>query len=105
MGRTEQEWVQYLLDNATKQDNGCWICHLRPNTRGYLCLRPGGRKGAKWRAHRFIYHHVKSPVPKQLQVHHSCGNKRCINPGHLLLVELKIIPTSAKVVRHSSVAS
>lgn len=39
--------------------------------------------GDMWRAHRvsFVIHH--GPIPDNLQVHHCCDVKLCVNPKHL----------------------
>jgi hypothetical protein len=36
-------------------------------------------------AHRFAYRFFKGPVPKGLQVQHSCDMRCCVNPDHLKL--------------------
>lgn len=35
-------------------------------------------------AHRFVCELVKGPVPTELDVMHSCNNKLCCNPKHLM---------------------
>lgn len=38
--------------------------------------------------HRVIYEMTYGKIPDGLQVHHKCGNKRCINPKHMQLLTL-----------------
>ncbi|MEU3825206.1 HNH endonuclease signature motif containing protein [Streptomyces sp. NPDC029080] len=43
-------------------------------------------RGRQWKVHRFVYEHLKSPIPAGGVVHHKCANRRCINVDHLQLV-------------------
>jgi len=40
-------------------------------------------------AHRFIYKHAVGEIPNGLQLHHTCGNRLCVNPSHLIPVTAK----------------
>jgi len=40
-------------------------------------------------AHRFIYNHAVGEIPNELQLHHTCENKSCVNPSHLTPVTAK----------------
>lgn len=48
--------------------------------------------GQTFRAGKFIYAHraawedVHGPIPAGMQVHHRCGNRRCVNVEHLDLL-------------------
>ncbi len=62
---------------------GCHIIKshfVQPN--GYVKVK---RNGKEYTAHRWIYQQKKGNIPKGMIVRHSCDNKLCINPDHLLL--------------------
>lgn len=35
-------------------------------------------------AHRVAYENVNGPIGKGLEIHHTCGEKSCVNPDHLV---------------------
>jgi len=44
---------------------------------------PSGRRGEYLYAHRVVFEENFGPIPEGHHVHHTCGNKACINPDHL----------------------
>jgi hypothetical protein len=62
----------YVVDPVT----GCWRWQLF-TSRGY----PRSGKGAP---HRLLYEHMVGPIPAKHDLHHTCPNKDCINPQHLV---------------------
>ena len=72
--------IKYELD-----ENGCHICtsHRCSNSgKGYPSI---AIKGKYWTLSRYIYTINKGEIPKGLLIRHTCDNKKCINPSHLIL--------------------
>jgi HNH endonuclease len=83
--KTNKEIFQTLIAKAKRAENGCLICHIKPNRKGYSNLTVGGRGGDGWRAHRFVWYMVNGPIPENMQVCHSCDVRNCIEIEHLFL--------------------
>ena len=76
----------YLRANSKVDANGCWVWQLSQAGKGYGQVgsnEPGGTKGRY--AHRASYAFFNGPIPKGLQVQHTCHNRACCNPAHLKL--------------------
>ena len=87
-------------------EHGCWVWQ------GY-CL-PGGYgqvtyRRQSWLAHRLSYFRHYGELPEgDLQIHHRCANRACINPDHLeaatpienrRAARTKLDPDKAKQIR------
>lgn len=74
-----------LTDNDHDVDpvTGCWVWRGRVNRDGYG-LR--SRKKGTRLAHRISYEQRVGVIPPGMHLHHTCRNRRCINPAHLSLV-------------------
>lgn len=69
----------YEVDQAT----GCWVWTGAKHPEGYPEVRVEGKIV---RAHRHYYELHKGPLGDGLVVHHTCGNRGCVNPDHLELL-------------------
>lgn len=61
---------------------GCWIWNGKPDQYGEFSFR-----GVPTKAHRLMMHlYSGDQVPWDAHVHHECGRRGCVNPGHLRVV-------------------
>lgn len=67
---------------VTVDESGCHICTSHAaDAGGYPQTK---KKGKAVRLHRVIYEEVHGQVPAGRVVSHSCGNRMCLNPAHLV---------------------
>lgn len=60
---------------------GCWDFRGRLDPDGYGVIT---KERAPYRAHRAAYESWVGPIPSGHLIRHTCDNRRCINPEHLL---------------------
>jgi hypothetical protein len=60
-------------ENYKVNDLGCWIYYTKNGT------------GDSYGPYKAYYEMYKGPVPKGLEIMHTCDNKNCVNPEHLML--------------------
>lgn len=69
--------------HVSKGDD-CWTW-VGPKSLGYGVLSLGGRGSKKERSHRLSYMMHKGEIPEGGLVRHTCHNRDCVNPDHLIL--------------------
>lgn len=68
----KRDYTNYIVDS-----NGCWIYQRRPWRSKVHSYGYGPYKA--------FYNKYKGDVPKGLCIMHTCDNKNCVNPKHLIL--------------------
>lgn len=63
--------------------NNCHICTShKPNGDGYPYLTKNKKH---WRVSRYVYTNTFGEIPNNLIIRHTCDERLCINPKHLIL--------------------
>ena len=81
-GREKKPLWERFWEKVEKGDQ-CWIykgSHGTGNLYGQFRIR-----GKELRAHRLAWQFAFGPIPKGLNVLHSCDNPPCVRPDHLFL--------------------
>jgi hypothetical protein len=68
-----------------RSENECWPWIGRSWTYGYGSISTGGARGPKTTSNRAAWLTKRGPIPEGFVVRHTCHNRACCNPNHLLL--------------------
>jgi len=71
-----------LLEACIEDSNGCWLWQRSVASSGYGQIR---WNYINFRANRASYIAFNGEIPAGMVVRHTCDNKLCINPQHLIL--------------------
>lgn len=80
--------VDKMLRGIVHTKNGCWECDAAGYSHGsgYGRIMVDRSNGSlRDYVHRISYQHFKGHIPSGFVVRHSCDNRRCCNPDHLVL--------------------
>ena len=83
--------VDWALKFCWRSPSDCWIYMRSTDSCGYVQVN-----GVV--AHRLVYEKHVGPIAAGLELDHLCGNRNCLNPGHLEPV------TRAENIRRSNAA-
>jgi len=85
-----QEKLQTQIRQASIHDpeSGCWIWNRQISNSGYGRMAVPGKGGTLTEsAHRISYLAFVGPLKRDDIVQHTCGNRLCVNPDHLVLAK------------------
>jgi len=77
---TEDSWNLFLGKVEINSETNCWIWQ-GATSRGYAKLK---RNGRYFRAARWAWEAVNGPLDSDLEARHTCDNKLCVNPEHIV---------------------
>ena len=78
--------VERIAAKVVVDEGGCHIWQGATSMKGYPQIQTGSMADGTRRprrAHRVLYQALHGPLSQGVDVHHTCGNKLCLNPEHL----------------------
>lgn len=79
------ERLRSRIMDRVKFEDGCWLCSLFINHKGYSTV---GVRRSVFRSHRVMWELDRGPIPDGLTIDHLCKNKSCVNPDHMEIVSV-----------------
>lgn len=79
----EFDYLNRFFSYVKISRRGCWEWQGGHNKAGYGQFRQGNRN---FKAHRWAWEVLRSPLPPNITLHHTCFNRPCVNPSHLQLM-------------------
>lgn len=64
-----------------KHQNGCWVLECSANPKRYPNIKIGD---GLYKTHRIVFHHFNGLIADGIELSHSCNNRHCMNPGHMV---------------------
>ena len=81
-------WIpEALTERVTPDEHGCWIWHgnvTRSDGYSRVSIRLSNRQYKSVLTHRLAYELFVGPIPEGKDLHHTCENRSCCNPQHLV---------------------
>ena len=72
--------------HSVEKSDGCWLWTAGKDKDGYGRFRGDVNGVMYYDAHRFSWaYHNNQPIPRDLQILHSCDTPGCVNPDHLTI--------------------
>jgi len=81
--------MERFMAKVDIQPSGCWNWLGSISEKGYSHFMTGNKRDGSRRirrAHIVAYELFVGPIPKGLQLDHTCRSRRCVNPAHLEVV-------------------
>lgn len=80
--RSTPEQIEAAFWAKVDKSGDCWLWTGYKQPDGYGQLRANGKF---YNSHKFSYEMANGPIPKSLEVMHSCHVRHCVNPSHMRL--------------------
>lgn len=76
----------FWKDVSVRGNDECWLWLLSKSANGYGSAKHGD---VTWTAHRMAWHvanrRLDAPLPRTIQIRHTCDVRLCCNPRHLII--------------------
>lgn len=82
--RINLNWEERVVPNLWKSPEGCLLWRGKHSPDGYGCMRLGAVTSARVHMVSYMYH-TQQPIPRNIEVCHTCDVPDCANFQHLFL--------------------